>query len=90
MLEGLGARRLAELLMARVEDDLALARSLRLVLAGSDGAGRLAAEVEKRLRTIGRSRRFIEWDKVRPLARELESLREQSPARLPQQTRARR
>jgi hypothetical protein len=75
-LEELGARRLAELLMAQAEDDPALARALRLVLAGSDGAGRLAAEVEKRLRTIGRSKGFIEWDKVRPLARELESLRE--------------
>jgi hypothetical protein len=75
-LEGLGARRLAELLMAQAEDDPALARALRLLLAGTDGAGRLAAEVEKRLRTIGRSRGFIEWDKVRPLARELDGLRE--------------
>jgi hypothetical protein len=75
-LEGLGARRLAELLMAQAEDDPALARALRLVLAETDGAGRLAAEVEKRLRTIGRSKGFIDWDKVRPLACELEGLRE--------------
>ncbi len=76
VLEGLGARRLAELLMDAAQGDLALARSLRLVLASADGGSRLAAEVEKRLRTTGRSRGFIEWDKVRPLARELESLRE--------------
>ncbi len=75
-LEGLGARRLSELLMDAAQGDPALARSLRLVLAGTDGGGRLAAEVEKRLRTIGRSRGFVEWDKVRPLARELDSLRE--------------
>ncbi len=75
-LEGLGARRLAELLMDAAQGDSTLARSLRLVLAGTDGGGRLAAEVEKRLRTIGRSRGFIEWDKVRALARELDSLRE--------------
>jgi hypothetical protein len=75
-LEGLGARRLAELLMGAAQADPALARSLRLVLAGTDGGSRLAAEVEKRLRTIGRSRGFIEWDKVRPLARELDGLRE--------------
>ncbi|MGK7871377.1 DUF6880 family protein [Falsiroseomonas sp. E2-1-a20] len=75
-LEGLGARRLAELLMAQAEDNPTLARALSLVLAGTDGAGRLAAEVEKRLRTIGRSKGFIEWDKVRPLARELDGLRE--------------
>ncbi|MGI4940982.1 MAG: DUF6880 family protein [Janthinobacterium lividum] len=75
-LEGLGARRLAELLMDTAQGNPALARSLRLVLAGTDGGGRLAAEVEKRLRTIGRSRGFVEWDKLRPLARELDSLRE--------------
>jgi hypothetical protein len=75
-LEQLGTRKLAELLMAQAKTDPTLARSLRLILAGTDGGGRLAAEVEKRLRTIGRSRGFIEWDRVRPLARELESLRE--------------
>nr|WP_052403041.1 DUF6880 family protein [Roseomonas aerilata] len=62
--------------MAQAKGDAALARTLRLALAGADGSGRLAAQVEKRLRTIGRSRGFIEWDKVRPLARELDSLRE--------------
>ncbi|SHK31349.1 hypothetical protein SAMN02745194_04669 [Roseomonas rosea] len=62
--------------MAQAKGDAALARTLRLALAGTDGGGRLVTEVEKRLRTIGRSRGFIEWDKVRPLARELDSLRE--------------
>ena len=74
-LEQLGARRLAELLMAQAADDPALARTLRLTLAATDGAGRLAAEVEKRLRTIQRSKGSIDWDKVRPLARELDGLR---------------
>ena len=71
----LGAPRLAELLMVQAKADPALARALRLVLAGSDGSGRLALAVEKRLRTIQRSRGYIEWDKVRPLARELDGLR---------------
>ncbi|NPD69341.1 hypothetical protein HN018_26355 (plasmid) [Lichenicola cladoniae] len=62
--------------MAQAQSDPALGRSLRLVLAGTDGGTRLAAEMEKRLRTIQRSRGFIEWDKVRPLVRELEGLRE--------------
>lgn len=75
-LEQLGAPQLAELLMAQAKEDAALARTLRLALAGTDGSGRLATEVEKRLRTIGRARGFIEWDKVRPLARELDRLRE--------------
>jgi hypothetical protein len=75
-LEQLGARRLAELLMDQSGSDPAVARSLRLALAETEGTGRLGAEVEKRLRTIRRSRGFIEWDKARPLARELDGLRE--------------
>jgi hypothetical protein len=74
-LEQLGAPRLAEILMAQTKGDPALARLLRLALAGTDG-DRLANEVEKRLRTIQRSKGFIEWDKVKPLVRELDSLRE--------------
>jgi hypothetical protein len=74
-LEQLGASRLAEILMAQAKGDPALARLLRLALAGTD-RDRLATEVEKRLRTIHRSKGFIEWDKVKPLARELDSLRE--------------
>ena len=42
-LEQLGARQLAELLMAQAKGDPALARSLRLVLAGTDGGTRLAS-----------------------------------------------
>ncbi len=75
-LEQLGAPRLAQLLMQAAKSDVVLARSLRLVLAEADGRGQLGADVEKRLRTIGRSKGFIEWDKVRPLARELDALRE--------------
>ena len=83
-LEQLGARPLAELLMAQAKGDLALACSLRLVLAGSDGGIRLAPEVEKRLRTIRRSRGLIDWNKVRPLVRELEGLRETIAGQLAQ------
>jgi hypothetical protein len=75
-LEQLGAPRLAAFLITQAEADPVLARSLRLELAGADGATRLAAEIDKRLRTIQRSRGFVEWDKVRPLAREVDSLRE--------------
>ena len=75
-LSQLGAPRLAELLMGYAEADPALARSLRLVVAGTGGGAHLATEVQKRLRTIRQSRSFLEWDKVRPLVRELDSLRE--------------
>ena len=74
-LEQLGARQLAEL-MAQAKGDPALARSLRLVLAVTDGGTKLATEVEKRLRAIQRSRGFIERDKLRPLVRKLEGLRD--------------
>ena len=60
--------------MELAENDAAIARSLRLALAGTDGADRLAAEVEKRLRTLHRANGYIEWDKVRSLARELDGL----------------
>ena len=75
-LERLGARHLAELLVTHAEGDQLLARSLRLALAETDGTSRLAAEIEKRLRTIRRSRGFVAWDKVKELARELDRLRE--------------
>ena len=75
-LERLGARHLAELLVTHAEGDQLLARSLRLALAETDGTSRLAAEIEKRLRTIRRSRGFVAWDKVKELARELDQLRE--------------
>ncbi|WP_431285103.1 DUF6880 family protein [Humitalea sp. 24SJ18S-53] len=75
-LEQLGAARLAAFLIAQAEGDPVLARSLRLELAGADSTTRLAAEVDKRLRTIQRSRSLVDWAKVRPLAREIDSLRE--------------
>jgi len=43
---------------------------------GPEGAGRLAVELEKRLRTLQRARGFLEWDKLRPLAHELDGLRQ--------------
>ena len=60
--------------MAQANGDAALARSLRLALASMEGGPRLATEIEKRLRTIQRSRGSIGWDKVRPLAREIANL----------------
>ena len=47
-LEKLGAHRLAELLMGQADSDPAVARSLRLALAETNGTGTcLGAEVEK-------------------------------------------
>ncbi|KAK0349257.1 hypothetical protein LTR94_033887, partial [Friedmanniomyces endolithicus] len=44
-------------------------------MAARDDSGALAHEIGKRLKTIRRSRSFIEWDKVRPLAQDLDQLR---------------
>ena len=75
-LAALGAERLAVLILAQAETDPVFARSVRMELAGKDDAGALAHEIDKRLKTIRRSRGFLEWDKVKPLARELDQLRE--------------
>jgi hypothetical protein len=72
----LGIDRLAELVLAQANADPVFARSVRMALAAKDDARSLAHEIDKRLKTIQRSRGFVEWDKVRPLARELDQLRE--------------
>lgn len=74
-LERLGAARLARLVLHQAEADPIFARAARMEMAASDDSGALAHEIGKRLKTIGRSRSFIEWDKVRPLAQELDQLR---------------
>ena len=74
-LESLGAARLARLVLNQAEADPIFARAARMELAAKDDSGALAHEIEKRLKTIRRSRSFIEWDKVRPLAQELDQLR---------------
>lgn len=72
----LGAGRLARLVLAQAERDAVFARAVRMELAAKDDSGALAHEIDKRLKTIRRSRGFVEWDKVGPLARELDQLRE--------------
>lgn len=68
-LAALGADRLAALLIELA--DSAGKRRLRLELASTSGGNDVAHEVRKRLATIGKSRSYVEWDKVRPLAADL-------------------
>ncbi len=75
-LQALGPARLARLVLAQAERDAIFARAIRMELAAKDDSGALAHEIDKRLKTIRRSRGFVEWDKVGPLARELDQLRE--------------
>jgi len=74
-LEALGAERLAELLMEIGTGDAAAKRRLRLELAGAQSPIELAKEVRKRLSTIARSRSFVDWRGVRPLANDLDTQR---------------
>jgi hypothetical protein len=74
-LEALGAPRLAELLMEIGKGDAAIKRRLRLELASLQSAGDVAREVRKRLKTIARSRSFIDWQKRKSFVQDLEMQR---------------
>ncbi len=74
-LAALGAERLAELLLDVTAGDAAAKRRLRLELA-SRGGGDVASEIRKRLVSIAKSRSFVDWRKVKELARDLETQRE--------------
>lgn len=71
-LAALGAEQLAELLLELAKGDAATKRRLRLELASRSGGGDVAAEIAKRLTSIARSRSFVDWRKVRPLAQDLD------------------
>ena len=71
-LEALGAARLAALLVELGEGDADLKRRLRLDLAGAAGPAEAAREIRKRLTTIARGRAFIDWEKRKAFAADLE------------------
>lgn len=74
-LVALGAERLAGLLIEISAGDAAARRRLRLELASAEGPAEAAREIRKRLTTIGRSRAFVDWDKVKALSRDLDDQR---------------
>lgn len=88
-LAALGAETLAEVLIGHAEADPVLRKKLAMLLAGTAGPAKLAAEIEKRIRTIGRSRSLLEWEKVKPLVQELDHLRATTATRLAAQDRER-
>ena len=71
-LAALGAERLAELLLELATGDAAAKRRLRLELASRSGGSDVAAEIRKRLVSIARSKSFVDWRKIKPLAQDLE------------------
>lgn len=74
-LAALGAGHLAELLLDVTAGDAAAKRRLRIELASRAG-GDVASEIRKRLVAIAKSRSFVDWHKVKALARDLEVQRE--------------
>lgn len=74
-LAALGANRLAQLLLELTSGDTAAKRRLRLELASLNGGEDVAAEIRKRLATIAKSRSFVDWNKVRTLAADLDMQR---------------
>lgn len=71
-LEALGTTRLAELLVEISTGNAAAKRRLRLELAAAKSPGDVAKEVRKRLTTVARSRSFVDWQGIRPLAADLD------------------
>jgi hypothetical protein len=74
-LAALGAERLVDLILTQTKVDPVFGRTVRMALAAKEDPSALAHEIDKRLKTIRRSTSFLDWDKVRPLARELDQLR---------------
>src|SRR3954468_23609029 len=74
-LEALGVQRLAELLAELSTADPVVRKAVKLALAAGQSPAKLLAEIDKRIRTIARSKTFIDWDKRKPLVQKLENLR---------------
>jgi hypothetical protein len=74
-LAALGSERLAGLLLEVVAGDAAAKRRLQLELASHVG-GDVAALIRKRLVAIARSSAFLDWRKVKALARDIDVQRE--------------
>lgn len=73
-LTGLGAERLADLLLELAEGDAAAKRRLRMELASRNG-GDVGAEIRKWLASIAKSRSFIDWRKITEMAHDLDMQR---------------
>jgi hypothetical protein len=71
-LERLGAARLSQLVLELSAGSAVIKRRLKIELSGPDGAGR---GIAKRLATIGKSKSYIDWRKVRVVHGELKDQR---------------
>jgi hypothetical protein len=67
-----GPRRLAEILCELGDSDAEIKRRLRLELAAEVGGDAIAGEIGKRLTTLRTARSFIDWDKAKDFAKDLD------------------
>jgi hypothetical protein len=74
-LETMGSPALASLLVDHAKVDPVLRRKLQLLLASKEGSDKLVAEIEKRIRTIRRSKSQITWERTKDIVQELDHLR---------------
>lgn len=69
----LGAEALAKLVLDGVARDAAFKRVVSAALAATKGPKAVAALVEKRLAGLERARGFVEWDKIKAFAADLDA-----------------
>jgi len=74
-LAGLGAERLAEILVSAAETKPELKRRLRMELAAVQGAEHLALEIDKRLGSLETSRSKVSWRQRPSFVRDMDVLR---------------
>ena len=71
----LGAKRLAEILIAEAGRNRQLKQAVHMALAAESGSAEVGHQIRKRLAQIGRSEAFVTSEKARELANEHERLR---------------
>lgn len=70
-LKDLGADRLASLLAELAQSDPAIKRRLKTELAALDGPSKMAFEVRKQIKALGRSTAFVDWRNRKKLTDDL-------------------
>lgn len=73
-LMGLGADKLAQLVLDEAERNAGFRRQVKAALAGKSGPEGIAKLVDRRLSGLARAKSFIDWDKARAFGDDLRSL----------------
>ena len=71
----LGAKRLAEILIAEAGRNRQIKQAVQMALAAESGSVEAGHQIRKRLAQLARSQAFVTWEKAKELAVELERLR---------------